>query len=221
MYFLALLTFALLYVYEASRLSRRDYWNARLNQREADIKASQMEKLSITDPLTGLHNRMHLNKQFSSQWKRCGRSNSPLSVMLIDLDHFKLVNDTYGHIAGDECLKKVSNVLKAEIKRDTDTLARYGGEEFVVLLPDTDLLLSSQLCEILVNKIAAIEFIWENKKIHLSASIGVASMIPDVNADNQILLKSADEAMYQAKAQGRNRYCIFSKAVEDDMYKNI
>lgn len=206
-----LIIISLLYVYESTKFSHNDYWSAIINYKEADVRAKQMKQLSITDQLTGLHNRMHFNSRLSNEWKRCSRLKSPLSVMLIDLDHFKRINDTFGHIAGDECLKKVGEVLRAEIKRDTDVTARYGGEEFVVILPNTNLALSSVIAEKLVKKISTIEIIWETNEIHLSCSIGLASIVPDNNIDNKELLKAADETMYRAKNQGRNQYCIIQK----------
>jgi len=208
-YILALLlVFALFYVFEASRVSRKDYLNAIDSRWEAYDRAKQMELLSITDQLTGLHNRMYFSKCFPREWKRCSRLKTPLSVLLIDLDHFKVINDSYGHIAGDECLIKVAKAMKSEIKRDTDIVARYGGEEFIIILPDSDLALSTEFAKKLVRKIAEIEFFWEEKQIKVTCSIGVASIVPNQNTDSQLFIKAADNAMYQAKAKGRNQYCI-------------
>lgn len=203
-----LLVFALFYVFEASRVSRKDYLNAIHSRREAYERAKQMEELSITDQLTGLSNRMYLSKIYPHEWKRCSRLKIPLSVLLIDLDHFKSINDSYGHIAGDECLTEVAKVMRAEVKRDTDVVSRYGGEEFMIILPDLDVSLSTEFAQRLINKVAEIAFFWEGKTIHVTCSIGVASVIPDYNTDSESLLKAADSAMYQAKAQGRNQYCV-------------
>jgi len=203
-----LLVFALFYVFEASRVSRKDYLNAIDSRREANERAKQMEQLSITDQLTGLHNRMYFSKIFPHEWKHCSRLKVPLSIMLVDLDHFKFINDSYGHIAGDECLIKVAKAMRSEIKRDTDIIARYGGEEFIIILPDLDLALSTEFAKKLVRKIAEIEFFWEEKQIKVTCSIGVASIVPNQNTDSQLFIKAADNAMYQAKAKGRNQYCI-------------
>lgn len=203
-----LLIFSLFYVFEASRVSSEDYRNAIDSRREADEKAKQMEQLSITDQLTGLNNRMYFSKSYPKEWKRCSRLKIPLSILLVDLDHFKHINDSYGHIAGDECLRKVAKVMRSEIKRDTDVIARYGGEEFIIILPNQDLASSAEFAKKLVSNTAEIELIWEDKPILVTCSIGVASMIPDRNVDSELLLKAADDAMYQAKAQGRNQYCI-------------
>jgi len=203
-----LLVFALFYVFEASRVSRKDYLSAIHSRRQADERAKQMEQLSITDQLTGLHNRMYFSKSFPHEWKRCSRLEIPLSILLIDLDHFKHINDSYGHIAGDECLINVAKVMRSIFKRDTDIIARYGGEEFIIILPDLDLALSTEFAQKLLLKIAEIGLFWEGKKVNVTCSIGVASIIPNQNIDSQLFIKAADDAMYQAKAQGRNRYCI-------------
>lgn len=203
-----LLMFSLFYILDASKISRNDYWNALYSCREVARKAKQLEKLSVTDQLTGLNNRMYLSRRFSDEWKRSCRVNSPISMMLIDLDYFKVINDTYGHLAGDECLKEVSKVLKSEIKRDTDVVARYGGEEFILLLPDTNIDSSIIIAQRLVFNIARIKLTWEGKTINVSCSIGLASTIPSQHVDSQSLIKAADNAMYQAKEQGRNQYCI-------------
>jgi diguanylate cyclase (GGDEF)-like protein len=203
-----LLIFALFYVFEASRVSRKDYRSAIYSRREADERAKQMEQLSITDQLTGLNNRMYFSKNFPHEWKRCSRLEIPLSVLLIDLDHFKRINDSYGHIAGDECLIKVAKVMRSIFKRDTDIIARYGGEEFIIILPDLDLALSTEFAKRLLLKIAEMGLFWEGEKINVTCSIGVASIIPTQNIDSQLFIKAADDAMYQAKAKGRNQYCI-------------
>jgi len=203
-----LLTFALLYVFETSRVTSKDYRNAFDSRKEADKRAIQMEQLSITDQLTGLHNRLYFSKSYPQEWKRCSRLKIPLSVLLIDLDHFKRINDSYGHIVGDECLIKVANVMKSEIKRDTYVVARYGGEEFIILLPDLDLRSATDFAKRLVQNIEQIELFLEGKPIYVSCSIGLASIVPDQIIDNQLLIKAADDAMYEAKSRGRNQYCV-------------
>ncbi len=207
-----LLIITLLYIAESTKFSYNDYWSAITNAKASDDKAKQLKKLSITDSLTGIYNRMYFNDSLNHEWKRCSRLQSSLSIMLIDLDHFKNVNDNFGHLAGDGCLKKIGEVLKSEIRRDTDVIARYGGEEFVVLLPDTNLVISTLIAENLVKKVASVELTWETKKIHLSCSIGLASVIPNREMNSEELLKAADETMYQAKKQGRNQVCVYQSA---------
>jgi diguanylate cyclase (GGDEF)-like protein len=199
---------ALLYIFVTSGVTGKDYRNAFYSQKEADNRARQMERLSITDQLTGLYNRLYFSKSYPQEWKRCSLLKIPLSVLLIDLDHFKRINDSYGHIVGDECLIKVANVFKSEMKREIDVVARYGGEEFIILLPDLDLRLATGFAKRLVQKIEQIELFLEGKPIYVSCSIGVASIVPEQILNNQSLIKAADDAMYEAKSKGRNQYCV-------------
>jgi diguanylate cyclase (GGDEF)-like protein len=157
---------------------------------------------------------MHFNDKFLAEWNRCGHLKLPLSIMMVDLDNFKQLNDSYGHLAGDKCLREVAKVMKAEIKRDTDSIARYGGEEFVVIISGQDLAASTKFAQKLINNIAEINLTWEQKTISVSCSIGLASMVPDKNINNQLLLKATDDAMYQAKLNGRNQYYIAQDLIE-------
>ncbi len=200
--------FSMLYVLEASRVSRNDYWASVLNNSLAEERALQLEQLSITDRLTGLSNRMHFDERFEEEWKRCERSRLALSILMIDLDHFKRINDTYGHMAGDECLRQVAAVLKTEVQRVTDVVARYGGEEFVAMLPDTSYDSAAQLAQSLVQRIGQTSPLWHGNTIPLSCSIGVASIVPERNMDRQSLLMAADSGLYEAKKSGRNRYIL-------------
>lgn len=204
--FLALLS--IIYVLEASRASHNDYHAAIYNHMIADERAKMLEELSTTDQLTGLKNRMYFNNQFAEKWNNCIRFQLPIAILMIDLDHFKKINDTYGHLSGDECLKRVAMVLKSEIQRSTDTVARYGGEEFVVILPDTDPIDTATIAEILVESISRIELFLKNTAVPVTCSIGVACTVPDYHDNAEALLISADNALYQAKEQGRNQYCI-------------
>ncbi len=125
---------------------------------------------------------------------------------MVDLDHFKRLNDTYGHIFGDACLQQVAAVLQREVKREIDLVARYGGEEFVVLLPDTDAAGARRVGEILRQAIECIEIDHDGEAVRLTASIGGASLVPERETDASLLLKQADDALYRAKETGRNRY---------------
>ncbi len=199
---------SLAYVVEAARVSASDYWQAIDNHRIANERARAMEQLSITDPLTKLNNRMYFNRRFSEEWKRCSRLQIPLSIMMIDLDHFKKINDSYGHVFGDECLKKVAIALKGELLRVTDTLSRYGGEEFVILLPDTDLDNAKIIASRLVKVISLLKMTINEQSVSISCSIGLACTVPDHAINNQTFLITADRALYQAKEKGRNRWYV-------------
>ena len=202
-----LCTFALLYIFASSRASHKDYWEAITNYMVAEERAELMEKLSITDPLTQINNRMYFDSEYSLEWRRSLRLHAPLSVLMIDIDFFKKINDEYGHVFGDDCLKIIAKTIKEQAKRPTDCVARYGGEEFVALLPNTD----ESGCQTIGNRIcAAIEAIqieFEGQPVKLTVSIGGATSTPLVNEDKNLLIRRADSALYEAKNGGRNRYC--------------
>ena len=171
----------------------------RSNMVELNRQNMELKKISRTDALTGLPNRMLLDKELNREVLKSRRSGSPLAILLFDLDHFKMLNDTLGHLTGDLVLKQFSDMLGASI-RNTDLAGRWGGEEFLVLLPDTD----SPGAEILAEKcrIACEVAGWlENRPV--TCSIGIAVMKPDDTPDS--LLGRADAALYRAKDQGRNR----------------
>ncbi len=164
------------------------------------------EKNSLVDSMTGLANRRYLEERIAYEHARMNRNWSSLSIVMLDVDFFKLYNDTYGHVQGDICLKRIATVLKSSIKRQTDLVARYGGEEFVVLLPDTDKDSASILADNIKNSI-------ENLKIEHSASaisnfvtvsIGVATFTKDCSAECDELIEKVDFALYEAKSYGRN-----------------
>jgi two-component system cell cycle response regulator len=167
-----------------------------------EIAKAELERLSITDQLTGLYNRRFFDQAFDSELRRSSRYQHPLSVLMFDIDHFKLVNDTHGHPAGDRILQEFAAILKKHL-RETDIIARYGGEEFVAILPETDIRIATIIGERLRQSIADNETHYSEKTIKITVSIGVTSQCgPSLNAN--VLLASADAALYQAKAAGRN-----------------
>jgi two-component system cell cycle response regulator len=168
---------------------------------------SRLETLAHTDHLTQLVNRRALTIRLVTEMERVRRYNAPLSMLLIDLDHFKLVNDTYGHIAGDSVLATVATLLQRAV-RAVDLVARYGGEEFVVVLPETGRQGATAFAERIRDKIAKHGFaIGEPALIHVTASIGVATY-PSLRLDSvEDLFRAADVALYRAKGNGRNLVC--------------
>ena len=164
--------------------------------------------LSITDPLTGCSNRGFLNTRLPQEIQRAARYNRPLSIFMCDIDHFKKVNDTYGHQAGDLVLKEFSKRINDSIRYEVDMLARYGGEEFLVTLPETDLDGALHLSERLRRVISEKKFDIGTKEIKITASFGVAGFNSD-NAGCEIsidtLINHADKYLYQAKNEGRNK----------------
>lgn len=165
----------------------------------------ERERQAVTDGLTGVANRRSFNETFSREFERARRYGETLSLVVIDLDFLKKINDTYGHQAGDEAIKTIGRMLK-QSSRSVDLPARYGGEEFCLLLPNTDIEMAEQLAERLrrlINEVAV------DGPGNISASLGVANYPLHAN-DPEVLFQKADEALYAAKQGGRNRVCVSS-----------
>jgi diguanylate cyclase (GGDEF)-like protein/hemerythrin-like metal-binding protein/PAS domain S-box-containing protein len=165
------------------------------------------ERNSLTDGMTGLANRRYLDEQIMLEYFRMKRTGEKLSIIMLDVDFFKLYNDAYGHLQGDECLKMVAKVLKTTIKRATDIAARYGGEEFVVLLPDTDEIGAIKVAETIRANVEAMKMEHKDSKISdvVTVSIGVATFDKHSLVAPENLVQKADEALYEAKNSGRNK----------------
>ncbi|MCT7984717.1 EAL domain-containing protein [Laspinema sp. A4] len=185
--------------------------------RQLRIANAELEKLATTDGLTQIANRRIFDTVLAQEWKRLMRSQSPLSVILIDVDFFKRYNDTYGHQAGDECLKKIAQAIASVVKRQGDLVARYGGEEFVVILPATDGPGAVRVAEEI--RVAVAEANLEHKtstvREIVSLSQGIATLIPRLNTSADELIAAADEALYYAKNRGRDRYVVFDRKMQD------
>lgn len=197
---------AMIYAYSSTKATHNDYWAAITNHLVAEERAELMEKLSTTDQLTQLKNRMFFDTEFTREWKRCSRLKCPLSLIMIDLDYFKKINDQYGHVFGDECLRKVASTIASQVSRPNDCVARYGGEEFVILLPDTDAKAAEMLAKRMIKSVSELELHNGNENIRITCSIGGSTVIPDYKIDQKTLIKLADSALYYAKSAGRNRY---------------
>jgi len=165
----------------------------------------RLEGLVVTDPLTMALNRRAFELRFEEEFLRARRNNAPLSILMVDIDHFKNVNDVHGHLCGDRCLAAVSSELQGALRRPSDVLARFGGEEFVVLLPETDEPGAMRIAETLREAIEAMRTPYEDKVVELTISVGVCSCIPGRKTERSALLACADAALYEAKAAGRNR----------------
>lgn len=169
----------------------------------------EINKLVITDPLTGLFNRRYIEEEIQKEIARSQRYERPLSVMVLDLDNFKLVNDTFGHKYGDEILKKIGETLKKSCRK-VDVVGRYGGDEFVVILPETNLEKSIRVADKIIKNVEKIDIATTNNlKLYLSVSIGIASF-PEITRNPEKLLNLADLAMYKAKRLGGRQYSIAS-----------
>jgi diguanylate cyclase (GGDEF)-like protein len=171
---------------------------------------AELELVANTDRLTGIANRHLFDRLLEQEWNRHGRERQPLSLLLLDVDHFKQYNDTHGHLAGDSCLMEVARAIESGLQRSSDLPARFGGEEFVVLLPNTDsrggLAVAERIQKTLRERCrqrsqeAAPEFV--------TASIGIASLQPRQGQRPERLLALADAALYRAKAAGRDTCCL-------------
>jgi len=177
-------------------------------QDKINAKRRQLEALSITDDLTGLYNHRALQQRLKDEFRRAQRYNDPLSILMIDIDRFKDVNDKYGHLFGDHVLAELAGVLK-EAVRETDFVARYGGEEFVIILPQTHFAGCIPVAERVWRSVGERDYCDGKVKAKITVSVGVA-FFPSKNvATVEQLLESADQALYQAKREGRNRICLF------------
>jgi diguanylate cyclase (GGDEF)-like protein len=182
-----------------------DTFNSMIEQIRHDI--DELERHSNSDGLTGLSNRRYFEQQLKVEWSRATRKLMPISVLFIDIDYFKRYNDHFGHLQGDDCLRRVAEAIKHAVKRDIDVAARYGGEEFVIMLPETDLVGAEQVARELQQAIRKlhIEHPGSNVEPFVTLSIGIASHIPRFPENPEELLHAADTALYQAKEHGRNR----------------
>lgn len=174
-----------------------------------ELKRSRdnLEHMSLTDQLTGLHNRRYFDRMLMSEIQRSSRSHDCVSLMMLDIDYFKRYNDNNGHLAGDECLKLISQAIRKSFRRVGDLVARYGGEEFAVLLPSTCLSSACMLAENTRKAVAELRLAYTGlaENGFVTISVGVAGIYPAPDANPQQLLNDADKALYLAKTGGRNR----------------
>ena len=187
--------------FHASVVRARVRTQIRLKQ-QSDL----LEAYAFRDGLTGLANRRAFDERAHAEWNRCLRAASPLSAIMIDVDHFKLYNDSYGHGQGDDCLRGVAGALARRVQRPSDLLARYGGEEFVVLLPDTALDAALVVGESLRDSVELLRMEHRASKVtdHVTISVGVATVRPTREGRVAPLLEQADAMLYACKSAGRN-----------------
>ena len=169
-------------------------------------QVGEFQRLSSTDGLTGVHNHRHFQERLREEFRRAQRYDDALSLILLDLDHFKDVNDRFGHAAGDRVLREVASALQQGV-RDTDLVARYGGEEFAVLLPRTHLTCALTVAERVRRELRALRP-GDEGRLQVTASLGVSSFPHRAVLSPEQLLLTADEALYQAKREGRDRVCL-------------
>lgn len=187
-------------------LLSQDITQFKQDQRKLEALNHQLQRLAASDGLLGIANRREFERVLEREWQRACRSGEPLGLLMADVDYFKLYNDTYGHLDGDECLKQVARVLEDAAQRPTDLVARYGGEEMVLLLPGTDLEgalhVAGRIQALLARQ--AIPFPESSAADHVTVSIGAASTRPTHSITPDTLVEQADQALYRAKENGRN-----------------
>ena len=172
---------------------------------ELEEANKELQEKNTLDELTGLYNRRFYDQKIQAEFRRSRRNLTPLSLVVIDIDHFKTVNDNYGHLAGDECLVAVSACIKSCLRRSADISCRYGGEEFCLILPETDSNGALILAEELRESIEVCQINYNNIAIKLTISCGISTYLQQKNVKPEHLFAAADQAMYKAKDNGRNQ----------------
>ncbi|MFE8699690.1 diguanylate cyclase domain-containing protein [Cytobacillus sp. FJAT-54145] len=167
----------------------------------------RLQKISSLDGLTGIPNRRTFDFTMEKEWNRALQSQNPISLIMLDIDYFKKYNDTYGHLEGDECLKKVATSLASSVTGLTDVVTRYGGEEFAIILPDTNQMDANLFAEKIRKNIELLEIPHINSLVsnHVTISMGVATLMPKHSIKFVELIHNADQALYEAKESGRNQ----------------
>lgn len=183
------------------------YHALRRSQQELTETNLELQRLTHVDGLTALSNRRYLDESLDAEWTHAIRTRVPIAAMMIDIDHFKLFNDTYGHLAGDEALQQVALVLKAACRRSSDTAGRYGGEEFVLIFPGMPEHEAHALANNLVAQVAALNIphAASTTSDRVTISVGVAVQVPKRGQHASSLIKTADDGLYAAKRAGRNQ----------------
>jgi len=189
-----------------------------MDSRELYQKKKLLKQLARTDGLTGIDNRRSFDEHLSDVWRQARREEHAIAVLLVDIDHFKLFNDCYGHGPGDECIQAVAATLGSSVQRPLDQVARYGGEEFAVILYNSTEQYVRDYADAIVNQIAALEIEHKASDVAevVTISVGAAVMRPAASYEPDQLLRKADDALYEAKEQGRNRAYVYH--LENSLY---
>jgi len=195
-------------MYAVTKNQHREYWQGLRASFLLKEQAVKLKQLNTMDGLTGLKNRMFFDQALKQEMKRALRFQSHLSLLFVDIDYFKKINDVHGHLAGDECLRRLSNLLKELVRRDTDTVARYGGEEFAIILPDNNRERALIMAEKIRHEVEAMKVIYDETHIPLTVSLGVSSIVPELGTPEEAFIERADNNLYKAKHNGRNQVVV-------------
>jgi len=217
---LVLLSFALAYRIkvlrdetEEAQLQATTMLEGRVRERTLELEEAntKLQELSSRDPLTGTMNRRYFDEQLVAEWNRSLREQVEISVIMLDIDHFKSFNDTYGHQTGDDCLVFLVGHVQASVLRATDVVVRYGGEEFAVVLPGTDAEGAETVAVRIKEKLDRNPFPIGDSTVPITVSQGICTMVPQLGEKPETLIKRADQALYQAKDEGRDRWLHYQK----------
>lgn len=203
------LTISIHYIHDLQKQSQITEQAVKERTVELNEIKNTLERISLIDEMTGIANRRHFDSFMQDEWERGLREQTPLTMIIIDIDFFKQFNDNYGHLAGDTCIQQVATGLNSTVRRLTDLLARYGGEEFAIIAPNTpDGFILSELCR---EHIISLNIPHNHSKItdHITVSVGFATLIPSNTSNPDELFKMADQALYKAKSSGRNKSTAF------------
>jgi diguanylate cyclase (GGDEF)-like protein len=204
---LVFVSFSVAYIYLILRRSANIEDTVVERTVELNETKKELELITLQDGLTGVANRRYFDSYLNQEWARSIRDNQPLSLIMIDIDHFKPYNDNYDHLAGDNCLKGVAQILKTTIHRPTDLVARYRDDEFAIILPNTDdAHVLAELCRKSV-EIAHISHAYSIVANHITVSVGFCTLLPEHGTPSYTLIQMADNALYKAKKSGRNIAC--------------
>jgi diguanylate cyclase (GGDEF)-like protein len=188
-------------------------------QQKLVVANQQLQQLANIDSLTGVANRRHFEEYLSIEWQRMIREQQPISIILCDIDFFKLYNDTYGHLLGDSCLVTIAQAIKNVVQRPADLVARYGGEEFVVILPNTNQQGAAKIARNICYTVRSLAIPHKSSAVssYVTLSAGLSTVIPKVDSNFEEIILAADKALYQAKAKGRD--CFQWNAPESQIFK--
>ena len=185
-------------------------YNVRLGRLNRELVAAnkKLEAISYLDGLTGIPNRRKFDEVLENEWKRCERHRLTLTLLMIDIDYFKPFNDRYGHLEGDDCLKKVAKTIESLLRRPGDFVARYGGEEFGIVLPGIDATGTENLAQKILAEVTALKIPNQDSDVSdfLTVSLGGISTVPTRSLPPKWFINKADQLLYRAKENGRNQY---------------
>lgn len=183
----------------------------RVKERTTELERAnrKLEQLTFTDGLTGIRNRRYFDRAVNAEYQRAYREKQPLSLLVMDIDHFKKFNDDFGHLTGDDCLRAVAHTIRGQIHRDADVVARYGGEEFVVLMPNTDERGAKHIADKIRHQVESLDFRVDGERAPVTISIGGITHTPKETQGQELFVASADEALYKSKENGRNQVTLY------------